>query len=112
MWEMSLVDEEDPPTPTHQAIAAQKKLELYHWWKAFKLRGEDDMFNEWHAFNDEMRTKYDEKLLDLCGAKRTPEENAQGSALMKKAYEAEQARDREVEDKLHELISIRQSLWT
>ena len=111
-WEMELVDEDDPPEPTFQAEAARRKWDLYCWWKAFKLRVEDDVFDVWHAFNDEMRKKYSESLMDLCGSKRTPEEAAYGNSLMKKAYEAEQARDREVDDKLPELISIRQTLWT
>jgi hypothetical protein len=102
--------------PTHQAIAAKEKMELYTWWKVTRpARAEPWVASGFRQFWDEMDSKYgrESDWLGLGGKTiLTKEERNQYDTLSELAEKYEQQYDDEDESYMIRLIKLRKQLWT
>ena len=92
-----LKDDPDYGKPTPQAIAAQKTLEIYDWWKNRPNRLCPTKLSGWSDFLDLPKSEQKEKK------KRK---------ILEKLHKIEQEQEEEDTNMMIELIKIRGSLWT
>lgn len=118
-WEMTLTHTDKDTNievPTHQAIAAKEKMELYTWWKVTRpARLEPWVASGFRQFWDEMDAKYgrNSDWLGLGGKTiLTKEESEQYDSLSELAEKYEQQYDDEDESYMIRLIKLRKHLWT
>lgn len=94
--------------PTEQAIAAQKTLELYHWWTVVRpARPEPYEVSGWSKYCSE--AKGDRWIFST---NKTPEEEANVRSMLDVVHNLEKQYDDEDTEKMIELIKLRRNLWT
>lgn len=107
-WAASLTND-DNITPSHQAIAAQEQLVLYHWWKVIRPQRLD-------PYKASGWSDYCEQCADdgafLIFHPKLPSEQKKVDDIMERMRVMEEQHDEEDESMLIRLIKIRQSLWT
>jgi hypothetical protein len=114
-WEIGLTydDYPDPELagkPTLQAEGAQQVKDLYLWWMDVRPNRIDPYDDDYMKAKVESR-KGKKDFYDLF-IDRTEEEKAAQLAFWDKKQAIEDAYDKEDEEMLKVLVSIRQSLWT
>ena len=119
-WEMTLtynddwMDKNDPlyGKPTHQAVAAKEKMELYLWWKNVYPNRPDPMdASGWSAYCDACRAELGEDDW-LFGQTKSPALKRQGKKAHKLMDKIEKSYAKEDEEMLIRLVKLRNSLWT
>jgi hypothetical protein len=97
---------------THQAVAAQEVLTLYHWWKdIYPHRPDVHDVSGWSAICERRREKNDGHL-GLGLEDETPAERDETRRALDLSTELEEQYDQEDEEMMIRLIRVRKALWT
>ena len=114
---------------TRQADGVREALRLYKWWKEVYPKIEEGdpyhayferEFKKGDAIHDmigrskpiEFDKDGDPTLYELVQKKRTPEEEAEHSKVVKDSMQYDIDKSKEVDDHLIALVKLRRSLWT
>jgi len=110
-WQQNLTsdwlpdDHPDRNQPAPQAERAREILELYNWWTQIRpYRINPEIQSGWAHYCDATR-------LEFLGKKKSEQEEAMVSAMIKDMHNMEEAHEQEDEDMLIRLIKIRRALW-